>query len=222
MGCGGSKSVSSVKEPTKVHPASIQDKISVECATAEKLVESHRIGRKVKIEIIRPEQIVADTEVAHLGQLAAPPNEKKKKKDGDKKKKKKGEEEEAEDEAGDAEDEKPKKNKEGKKKVKSKDKQSGDEDNDNDDEGQADGSDDDDKKNKGKKGALKYKDSAKKPLAQQDPSPEELAQREQARYRHILDKYPQYEFIRKQGDGSFGEVILVRERDSGQEITLYV
>ena len=48
------------------------------------------------------------------------------------------------------------------------------------------------------------------------------AEREANRYAHVLEKYPDYEFIKKEGDGSFGEVILVRDTRTKQELTLYV
>ena len=42
------------------------------------------------------------------------------------------------------------------------------------------------------------------------------------RFAHVLKNYPKHEYVRKEGDGSLGEVIVVRDKKTKEELTLYV
>ena len=173
------------------------------------LFECDRVYKKIHIEICN-DDLYDDEQVDHLNQMAGSKqvDDKKKKKGGAKKggksgksgKKEEGDGEKAEGENGsEEEEEKGKKGKKNKKPVK--------------------------KENK------KVKSEAEIDPDQSEEEEEEKQdiiahddayEREKERFRHILDRYENYEYIRKVGDGSLGEVILVRDNNTGSEVTLYV
>ena len=189
MGCGSSRDVT---HPSKVLPAGeqVESIVSIPPCTGSKSVEFQRTHRKIHIEIISHEQIVADAQVEHLGQMA------KAAKKGDAKKK-------------------------GKKTVSIQ-------------EVEEPEAAEEDAKSEGKKSKKKPKKPAKETVSISEV-PEDVVreaeveaprvsheEREAARFQHLLAKYPDYEFVKKVGDGSFGEVICVRDKNTQEEITLYV
>ena len=172
MGCSSSQPT---VDPKKIVPLAIQDKISISPVALSCTTETYRFRRKVNIEVIHHEHIIANSEVNHLGQLANPPQA--------------------------STNQLPMDGKENS--IKS------------------DMSVED--------AAAKKKQSAKKKVPIEDSSQEKYKsgamdkrQKEMQRYAHVLKNYPNYEYLRKEGDGSLGEVIVVRDKESKEEVTLYV
>ena len=176
MGCANTKAATPAEG--KIVPRTVRDTICISPASLTAEIETFSRRRRISIEIIHHESIVADSQVNHLGQMNAAP---------------KGSAIEGME------------------------------------EGQSLISD-------SNSGTPRAKKSSKSPATMSEANKTDkmpkvnivrepkltAKQKEAARYSHVISRYDSYEFDRKAGDGSLGEVIVLKHKKTRDEITVYV